>query len=860
MSAISRNKTILLCAFGCAFLFAAIIVLVPAIRGRAVGWFRGEAFFDGQPASVWGRRLESDAAGDNAAFEQLKNGGRAAVPVIMAIAFADSGPQSQAQALLVSHGEAVVGPLIKLLKKSTSEERRQVAAVLGAIGPKAKPAVESLIRLLDDDDEPVREAGMKALENIGPQAAAAVPDLTLILEGKGKAATASWRLQAVRALGKIGPSARTAVPALTACLGDPDMNLVREACLVLGGLGREAVPAVPALIEVLKNRPPARDAAVRALGMIGPGAKQAVPILIATLRGTNSQDLREVCKVSLAKMGAEARPAVAALLAAFGKAAPVADIGPAAVPELVQLLANPGAADQAAVHFFLVTFRKEAGPALIEALHKDKDPRLRATVAALLGPAWGEAARMVPALLRALEDRDDGVREAARNSIVVYRKEAQPFLDRQLRGKNDAQRLEAIQLFGRLGTEARSSARFLLLVLKEDNPALRPALVYALGRMEYHPKEAVPVLIEELKARRRTEATLALLAAHGRGAKDALPLVCGLLHEADANIRRQAAFAFEKIGVDKDVALPHLIKALADKNGAVRAAVAQALGSARILKDEVVPVLLKCLADPSAEVRTSAILALGRFGPAAKSAVPVIHKMARAGEETPDNENMRGLRVACVVALGALGPASQEAAPLLLSWLTAARSEGMTWLLVEALGRMEAKVAAKAIESLMQTPTRAATAALALWRIQRSPAALQFLQDGLKDRAACGPYVVALGEVGPAAGKSVPVLSDILLRDPDLGQRARAAAALGRMGAIHARPALKVLVASLRAPDARVRSAAAGALAQFDEDARDASPRLVELLNDPESPQVRAAAADALQRIDPEAAADAGIL
>jgi HEAT repeat protein len=857
------RKSIVLWVLAALLLLAAVAGGVPGVREPILGWFRGEAFFDGQPVSVWSERLSNEAnATDKARSEQLKAGGKPAVAVLMAIAFGDSGPRSQAQALLVSHGEAAVAPLIKIVKKATNEDRRQAALVLGAIGPKAKPAVDTLVRLLDDDDELVREAGMTALEQLGPQAAEAVPDLTLILEGKGRTAEGPWLVKAARVLGKIGPSAHAAVPALSVCLVDRHIWVVREACLVLGGMGKDAAPAVPNLINVLKNREPARDAAAHALGSIGPAAKQAVPTLIATLMGTSKQDLRDACKVALTKIGADACSAVPALLAAYGKAAPIEDIGPAAVPELVQLLANPEAADQATVRSFLEVFRKQSGSGLVEALRKDKNPRLRATVAGLLGPSWGEANRFVPALLRALEDKDNQVRETARNSIVAFRKEAQPFLDQQLRGKNDAQRLEAVQLLGRLGSEARSSARFLLLVLKEEDPALHLATVYALGRMDYHPKEAVPVLMDALKARKLTEATLPLVAAHGRGAKDALPLVCGFLQDADWKIRRQAAWIIEQIGVDTEVGLPALTKALADKNELARAAAVQALGSARLLKDDVVPVLIKLLADPSEEVQKSAILALGQFGSAAKAAVPLLHKIGRS---TKEGRGIRGegrdLRAACVVALGGIGLPSQEAAPLLLSWLAATKSEDMTLLLVEALGQMEAKEAAKVIEPFMQTgkTNLAVAAALALWRIQRSPAALTFLHDGLKDKTARSVCMLALGKVGPAASKSAPALIDILLRDPDLGQRALAAAALGRMGAVNARPALQALIVSLRVPDARVRAEAARALAQFDEDARDASARLVDLLNDPESPQVRAAAAYALLRIDPEAAADAGL-
>jgi HEAT repeat protein len=327
-------------------------------------------------------------------------------------------------------------------------------------------------------------------------------------------------------------------------------------------------------------------------------------------------------------------------------------------------------------------------------------------------------------------------------------------------------------------------------------------------------------------------------------------------------MRRQAALALGRIGVDSETSLPALKNALHDKQAAVRAAASLVLGSSGFAPQEIAVLLTELLGDSSKEVQAAAIVGLGKIGPAAKAAVPLIHKIARAAEAEKDSEgkNESDLRVGCIRALGAIGRPAKEAAPLLLSWLSTAKSANVRTEIIEALGYMEAKEAVKVLEPLVHKEKGAegVTAALALWRIEKSPAALAFLEEGLKEKTTRVPSIQALGQVGPAAHLAVPALIDILMKGKDLNHRALAAEALGRIG-LGARPAIKVLVESLRVPHSGMRIHAARALGQFEEDAAAAVPRLLDLLGDPESPQVRHAAADALWLIDPDAADSSGI-
>lgn len=97
----------------------------------------------------------------------------------------------------------------------------------------------------------------------------------------------SWRdwglgETAADALGRIG---QPAVPALIEQLRNPDLRMRRQAAEILARIGPEAELAVPALLQALNDPDPdLRKSAIRAIGQIGPAAAPAIPSLIHTLQ------------------------------------------------------------------------------------------------------------------------------------------------------------------------------------------------------------------------------------------------------------------------------------------------------------------------------------------------------------------------------------------------------------------------------------------------------------------------------------------------------------------------------------------------------------------------------------------------
>ena len=92
------------------------------------------------------------------------------------------------------------------------------------------------------------------------------------------------------------PAANVDVSAQIEQLKSPDTNARVEAATTLASAGPNAAPALPALIEALKNDsdPLVRRLAAYALGQIGPDAKEAIPALTAALQSGDREMITSV--------------------------------------------------------------------------------------------------------------------------------------------------------------------------------------------------------------------------------------------------------------------------------------------------------------------------------------------------------------------------------------------------------------------------------------------------------------------------------------------------------------------------------------------------------------------------------------
>ncbi|MFM7148831.1 MAG: HEAT repeat domain-containing protein [Gemmataceae bacterium] len=118
------------------------------------------------------------------------------------------------------------------------------------------------------------------------------------------------RRRAATELGELGKEAKPALPALIQATKDQDRYVRRFVAQAIGAIGPDAKDAVPALSDLLADeKPQVREAAVKALGKMGPAA---IPALNKALNGPS--DIHEPAIVALAAAGPEGLPGLTKVL------------------------------------------------------------------------------------------------------------------------------------------------------------------------------------------------------------------------------------------------------------------------------------------------------------------------------------------------------------------------------------------------------------------------------------------------------------------------------------------------------------------------------------------------------------------
>lgn len=281
--------------------------------------------------------------------------------------------------ILGAEARSAVPELIKIYDRNASSgTRNDVLAALSSMGPAAEEAVPALLQWLHDTNSFSVGFLFSTLGRIHSRPDITVPALISYLNSQRDFETS----QAVRALGSFGVAAKPALPALLNVLEYPDWTAfseakeaIREICpdeaaklivpaLIrklspdqyfdrqravreLDGLGVEAMPAVPALTELLDDPDKiVKEGARDLIRKLCPkdAARLLVPSLIRSL--SDSDDLaRQLAAVELQDFGAEAKPAVPALIKALSDYSEW--VRQAAKDALLRI--DPGAAEKAGV-------------------------------------------------------------------------------------------------------------------------------------------------------------------------------------------------------------------------------------------------------------------------------------------------------------------------------------------------------------------------------------------------------------------------------------------------------------------------------------------------------------------------------
>jgi HEAT repeat protein len=329
----------------------------------------------------------------------------------------------------------VVRPLVGALRDEDNHVRASAVEALARVGDAR--AVEPLVAALHDKDNRVRANAVEALSKLGD--ARAIDPLAKLLTD------ACWdvRMASVEALGKF-KDPRVAEP-LMLCLKDKDRDTRQAAVMSLGKIGGPgAVEAlVVALIdehEAVRQSAGAMLKRVDANWVESEGAKRAVPTLRQSLQAKEYW-VRQAANDVLAKIGDDQATQAGTELATFDD--PMHIKRQLTAEALAQGLADPD---------------RDLRQACAEALGRGGDPKV------------------VPLLVKALDDSDEWVRKATAEALTTLN--WQPTDEKQR-----ARQMVILQQWEGATALGKAAIEPLIEALHIKTSSIRSAAAKALGKI-----------------------------------------------------------------------------------------------------------------------------------------------------------------------------------------------------------------------------------------------------------------------------------------------------------------------------------------------------------------------------------------
>ncbi len=421
-----------------------------------------------------------------------------------------------------------------LVDEDESVQSWTVDKLIG-LGPVLRPLLPSLTPLLQNPRPTVRQQAIRIIGEMGPdEKERVVPLITPLLRDESIAVRVAAAAALIRADGPIDASVRVLADALSFDDGRKRSFIesypARRAAGVLAGLGPEAEPAVPKLIEALKDeRFRLRLAAANALGSIGPKARSAVEPLGRALRETKVYSIPLV-HVSFS-LGESAREALE-------------DIGPASIPMLLKAL-------------------------------DDSDPYVRAHAALALGSISANDMQCVPALTALLSDENTSVRIPAIQALADFESRAAaagPALAKLL---FDGSEQDVYPSGGGIGVHLST----------------RREAASALLRIDPKPDDVLPALISSIQnSKTVNDATLRVLRHFGPRAKRVGDVLEPLLDHPKTGAAASCAMSY--VDPTRPKLLASLKKHLKDSDGYLNVEAANGVGQLRSSAPDLVDELL----------------------------------------------------------------------------------------------------------------------------------------------------------------------------------------------------------------------------------------------------------------------------
>jgi HEAT repeat protein len=544
------------------------------------------------------------------------------------------------------------------------------------------------------------------------------------------------QVQAIDALASVGKRGAGATDDLIALTAAPDADVRWHAARALGMLGSAASSATPELVTLLGDAEPVVAAqAAHALGLVNKSAGDSVvePLIQATMHA--DPRVRRAAVKSLRRVSTPER------LAPF-VARHLGDADPSVVLPALHTLAD---------------MRDESVPFLLAALDEPKARYWAAVAAAEIGP---DAAPAVGKLTTLAADGELDERMQAMFALAAIGEPAAaaaPTLIEALSGNEEMLKFAAAFALGKL--RATTADAPLTATAGGDDPFLAAVASWALARIHPDDPARATAAAEKLRAGlQHTDATVKAGSINGLAdlagsldteTRQALATAYAtLLDDPDPSVAVAAGGALVRLGPDAATAIRGELADMATRMRGMELLAAQGTAAKPFVAE-----MTAALTDEDAAFASEAAVALAALGADAAPAVPTLVKLLAVATPAP-------VRYTAMYALGRIGGPAKPALARLLE-LSQSNDELESTVAIWAALKIE-----PGDKELFET---------AIPRLQK---ALRAESELARLEAA-----VSLGDIGPAAAASIPMLELLLEDDPSRSVREAAAAALEKVAA-----------------------------------------------------------------------------
>jgi HEAT repeat protein len=283
-------------------------------------------------------------------------------------------------------------------------------------------------------------------------------------------------------------------------------------------------------------------------------------------------------------------------------------------------------------------------PAILEAVEKDKDDKVRQDAVLLLGRLGPKTNGALRALVFTLKnDKTDSVRQAAATVIgsKLFIEPAAEYLSFLADALNDPHAGTRIAVAGALRDMGKNAASAFPKLLEraqdaKEHALVRAAAIHVLSRNDEKNPKLTALLIEVLKNPDNVfalrEAAIDGLSRTGSESKDVVDALCVAVADMNLELRKASSISLSTLGAKAASAWPTVNDRLSrgkdgpkEKDGNVRNHLIRFAGALGKSNDEAITVLtIAAKIDDSTENRIAAIQELAELGARAKAAVPTL--------------------------------------------------------------------------------------------------------------------------------------------------------------------------------------------------------------------------------------------